>query len=300
LTLNDSVHTVIEMTNTRAEIDSQPEIWAHPDVLRIAGQLPGSGTRVGIIGCGTSLYIAQSYASYREQSGHGTTDAFAASLAPSRDWDFLIALSRSGTTTEVIDVAQASGAGKKIALTASEESPIAHEVDVTLAIPFADEQSVVQTRFATTALLVLLASVDYTIHRSLDDGARRAAGLPADVVDGKSLFVFVGAGWTYGIANEAALKLREMAHARAESYPAMEYRHGPISAAGAETLVWGFGARDEPLIDAVASTGATVHWPDCDPVAALVEVQRLGLHLAEASDNDPDNPRHLERSVILR
>ena len=171
---------------------------------------------------------------------------------------------------------------------------------MTLAVPFADEQSVVQTRFATTALLILLASVGYLIHRSLDDESGRVASLPLAVVDGKSHFVFVGAGWTHGIATEAALKLREMAHSWAESYPAMEYRHGPISAAGAGTLVWGFGARDESLIGAVASTGATVHWPDCDPVASLVEVQRLGLHLAAAGNNDPDNPRHLERSVILR
>ena len=287
------------MSVTRAEIDSQLEVWANPEVVRIAGQLPGPGARVGAIGCGTSLHIAQSYATYREQSGHGTTDAFAASLAPARDWDFLIALSRSGTTTEVLDAVRASTAGKTIALTASEQSPISHEVDVTLAIPFADERSIVQTRFATTALLALLASVDYPIRRSLEDESGRAANLPPAAVDGKSHFVFVGTGWTHGIANEAALKLREMAHCWAESYPAMEFRHGPISASGPATLLWGFGPRDESLASAVASTRATVHWPDCDPLASLVEVQRLGLRLAAAGDNDPDKPRHLERSVIL-
>src|SRR3712207_7559300 len=40
---------------------------------------------------------------------------------------------------------------------------------------------------------------------------------------------FLGRGWTIGLANEAALKLRESAQAWTESYPAMEYRHGPIS-----------------------------------------------------------------------
>ena len=287
------------MSTTRIEIDSQPAVWASPEVVRVAGQLPGPGARVGAVGCGTSLHVVQSYATFREQSGHGTTDAFAASLAPARDWDFLIALSRSGTTTEVLNAIRASTAGKTIALTASEQSPISHEVDVTLAIPFADERSIVQTRFATTALLTLLASVDYPIHRALDDGSGRAASLPPTVVDGRSHFVFVGVGWTHGIANEAALKLREMAHCWAESYPAMEFRHGPISASGPATLLWGFGPRDESLASAVASTGATVHWPDCDPLASLVEVQRLGLCLAARGDNDPDKPRHLERSVIL-
>jgi len=299
LTLRESVHIVSVMSATLAEIDSQLDVWANSEVMRVAGQLPGRGARVGAIGCGTSLHVVQSYAAFREQSGHGTTDAFAASLAPARDWDFLIALSRSGTTTEVLNAVRASIAGKTIALTASKQSPISHEVDVTWAIPFADERSIVQTRFATTALLALLASVDYPIHRSLEDGSREIASLPPAVIDGRSHFVFVGAGWTHGIANEAALKLREMAHCWAESYPAMEFRHGPISASGPETLLWGFGPRDESLASAVASTGATVHWPDCDPVASLVEVQRLGLRLAARGDNDPDKPRHLARSVIL-
>ena len=287
------------MSVTSAEIDSQPSVWDDPRVLEVAGELPGGGARVGVIGCGTSLYIAQSYASFREASGHGLTDAFAASLAPSRDWDFLIALSRSGATTEVLEALHASSAGKTIALTATGQSPISREADLTLALPFADERSVVQTRFATTALIALLASVGYPINRSLADSSSRAAELPASAADGRSHFVFIGAGWTYGIANEAALKLREMAHCWSESYPAMEYRHGPISVAGPQTLVWGFGTRDESLAEVIASTGATAHWPDCDPLASLVEAQRLGLRLAARGGHDSDNPRHLKRSVIL-
>ena len=287
------------MIATRAEINSQPAIWADERVPQVVDALPGKGLSVGIIGCGTSFYIGQSYASYREMSGHGLTDAFAASVVPRRDWDCLIALSRSGATTEVLAALRASNAGKTIALTASEHSPISSEVDLTLAAPFADERSVVQTRFATTALIALLSSVDYPIDRALADGSSRAAALPASAANGRLHFVFVGAGWTYGIANEAALKLREMAYCWAESYPAMEYRHGPISVARAETLVWGFGTRDESLIEAVVSTGATVHWPDSDPLASLVEVQRLGLLLAARGNHDPDSPRHLNRSVIL-
>ncbi len=287
------------MNKTRAEIESQPSVWANPQVLQIAGQLPGRGARVGILGCGTSLFVAQSYAAFREKSGHGLTDAFAASLVPARDWDYLIALSRSGFTTEVLEAVRLSEAGKTIALTASAHSPISSVADLTLVASFADEQSVVQTRFATTALVALLASVDYPIDRSLDDASSGAARLPPLDPDETSHFVFLGAGWTYGIANEAALKLREMAHCWAESYPAKEYRHGPISVASPETLVWGFGARDELLIDVLASIGATVHWPDCDPLASLTEVQRLGLRLAARGEHDPDNPRHLTRSVIL-
>ena len=287
------------MSVTRLEMDTQPAVWTDPRVVELADELPGRDAWVGIIGCGTSLYVAQSYAAFREESGHGLTDAFPASLAPPRNWDVLIALSRSGTTTEVLRAIRTSGARKTIALTASKQNPIASQADVALAAPFAEERSVVQTRFATTVLLALLSSVGYQLERAAADLSANASEPLASEVEGRSHFVFVGAGWTYGIANEAALKLREMAHCWSESYPAMEYRHGPIAVAGAETLVWGFGARDESLIETVASTGATVHWPDCDPLASLVAVQRLGLRLAVNKGYDPDNPRHLTRSVVL-
>ncbi|MCQ3812794.1 MAG: SIS domain-containing protein [Acidimicrobiia bacterium] len=288
------------MNKTHTEIESQPSVWANPQVMQIANQLPGRGTRVGVVGCGTSLFVAQSYAAFREESGHGLTDAFAASVAPVRDWDCLIALSRSGCTTEVLEALRLSNAGKTIALTASAQSPIASVADLVLVASFADEQSVVQTRFATTALTALLASVDYPIDRSLADASNGTARLRHSDADNRKHFVFLGTAWTYGIANEAALKLREMAHCWAESYPAKEYRHGPISVASADTLIWGFGERDESLINDLALIGATVHWPECDPLASLTEVQRLGLRLAVRGEHDPDNPRYLSRSVILK
>lgn len=254
---------------------------------------------MGLIGCGTSYYIIQSYASYREQIGYGVTDAFPASVAPQRPWDVMISLSRSGVTTEVINALHSSRARRTIALTGTEGSPITKSADRTLYASFADERSIVQTRFATTALLVLLSSAGYPVQRAVQDALQRSFELPEHLLQGRSHFVFVGTGWTYGIANEAALKLREMAGCWSESYPALEYRHGPVAAAGSKTMVWGFGEVDRSLADAVAATGAAVHWPDCDPVASLVGVQRLGLRLARESNRNPDQPMHLSRSVVL-
>ena len=184
-------------------------------------------------------------------------------------------------------------------MTGVKDSPLVAEVGVALEASFADEQSIVQTRFATTALLALLASAAYAVDRSIHDALTKAVEPTPAVVDNRNHFVFLGAGWTYGIANEAALKVREMAGCWSESYPAMEYRHGPMAVAGPKTLVWGFGAVDPALVRDVGMTGAAVHWPECDPVASLMGVHRLGLRLAAANDRDPSKPRYLLRSVVF-
>jgi fructoselysine-6-P-deglycase FrlB-like protein len=102
-----------------------------------------------------------------------------------------------------------------------------------------------------------------------------------------------------GIAEEAALKLREGARSYTEAYPAMEYRHGPISLADARTFVWVLGSPDASVADDVRAAGAAVHIATLDPMAELVRVHRLTLALAERRGLDPDRPRHLTRSVVL-
>jgi fructoselysine-6-P-deglycase FrlB-like protein len=111
--------------------------------------------------------------------------------------------------------------------------------------------------------------------------------------------VFLGHGWTVGLAHEGALKMREAAQAHTESYPAMEYRHGPLSLAGPHTLVWILGTPDPTVADDVATTGARVRTSGFDPMAELVLIQRSAVALAEAHGLDPDRPPHLSRSVML-
>ena len=111
---------------------------------------------------------------------------------------------------------------------------------------------------------------------------------------------FLGSGWTVGLAREAGLKLREAAQFWTEAYPAMEYRHGPISIAAPGRAVWPFGPLPPGLADQVAATGASlVDTGDLDPLAALVLAQRFAVAVAEQRGLDPDKPRSLTRSVIL-
>ncbi len=121
--------------------------------------------------------------------------------------------------------------------------------------------------------------------------AALAKPLPVDPSDFEQ-FVFLGHGWTVGLAAEAALKFREAAGAWTEAYPAMEYRHGPISVGRSGNA--GVVARTEPEPDLVAdvrATGASIIESELDPMAELVTLQRVAVALAEARGLDPDRPR---------
>ncbi|MFD5812710.1 SIS domain-containing protein [Streptomyces sp. NPDC127038] len=291
------------MTYVEEELSSQPECWirAADEAAAHAAALPAAGERVAIVGCGTSFFMAQAAAVLREESGQGETDAFAASEFPAgRSYDRVVALTRSGTTTEVLALlGRLRGRTRTTAVTADPDTPVMKSADEVVVLGFADERSVVQTRFATTALTLLRAHLG--LH---DDGvvadARTALDtpLPEGLVD-CSQFTFLGRGWTVGLANEAGLKMREASLAWTEAYPAMEYRHGPISITTAGTATWMLGEAPEGLAEQVRGTGGL--WVDggLDPLAELVRAQRLAVAVAAARGLDPDRPRHLTRSVIL-
>lgn len=291
------------MTDTfvSAELASQPETWRAAAALlpTFSDALPQPGERVAVIGCGTSWFIAMSYAVAREQAGLGVTDAFAGSEYPaSREYDRVLTISRSGTTTEIVDLLQALPSQRTILITAVADSPAAAVADDVVALPFADERSVVQTRFATTALALLRASIGDDVE-ALATQAETALTVPIDDLLDAEQVSFVGRGAAVGLTFEAALKTREAAQFWAESYPAMDYRHGPIAIAQPGRLVWSLGAAPQGLSDEVAATGARFVQHDLDPIAGLVVVHRFAVALAEGRGLDPDNPRSLTRSVIL-
>lgn len=291
------------MRVTLREIESQPRGWRRAEGLvgEVAGALPATGARTAFLGCGTSFYIAQAVAALRESRGRGESDAFVASEMPSsRAYDAILAISRSGTTTEVVRALDALPArSRSIAISAVPDSPVLAAAGDAVVLPFADEHSIVQTRFATTALALMRAYLGDDLEPAIADAeAALASPLPIDPPDYEH-FVFLGRGWTVGLASEAALKFREAAGAWAEAYPAMEYRHGPISVAGPGTLVWFLGAAEPDLVSAIRATGASVQESEIDPMAELVTLQRAAVTLAGARGLDPDNPQHLTRSVVL-
>ncbi len=292
------------MTLTSREIASQPGIWrealeSHADRATELLALPGA--RMLVLGCGTSAFVAESFAALREQAGFGVTDAaYASEPWTWRDYDAVLVLSRSGTTTEVIEALDSLPAGvRTIAVTGVADSPVAERADEVLLLDFADEESVVQTRFPTTFLLLARAALGADVS-GLPAKAQAILSRPLDLdIAGLSHFVYLGSGWTYGLAQEAALKIREAAQAWAESYPMLDYRHGPLAVADSRSLVWIIGRAEPTLVADIERTGATVRVGTADPLIELAQAQRLAVAIAERNGLNPDAPRHLTRSIVL-
>ncbi len=299
------------MSHLTDEIASQPGCWSK--AIEMAGSaesaLPRPGERVAAVGCGSSFNVARCYAALREAAGQGETDAFPASEVPAtRRYDRLMFISRTGTTTEVLHaLRRVPQDTPTTAVTADPDAPLAREVRHLVLLDFADERSVVSSRFITSSIVLLRAHLAAyagagrgAAVRALPDAAARevARPLPPELAE-RTEFTFLGRGWAAAVADEAALKLREASRSWAESYPAMEYRHGPISVSDENTVVWALGAMPADLLADARRTGATVIASDTDPLAGLIGAQRLAVALAERKGIDPDQPRALSRSVIL-
>ena len=254
-----------------------------------------------MLGCGTSLYVAQAAAIYRERVGAGETDVFPGSEVPvGRGWDNVITISRSGTTTEIIDAVRALPDGMDVlGITGDTGSPLGELLTEELALPFADEESVVQTRFATTVLSLLLGAYGWDVEASAQLAERHLTESLPDWAGEIQQFVFLGRGVGMALASEAALKFREILATWSEAYATMEYRHGPISAINERSLVWILDAEEPSIDDQIRATGARLIRGEGDPLAELVRIHRFAEGLVDLRGINPDRPPHISRSVVL-
>ena len=284
-----------------AEIASQPQIWRQvadfaPSVF---GKLPQKGERVAVVGCGSSWFMSMAYASLREAAGHGETDAYAGSeFNYSRKYDRVVSISRSGTTSEIVELL-AKIKTPSVVLTAIHNSPVEDRASETIIMDFADEQSVLQTRWATAALGLLRAHLGFDLNSIIEDAKVALSQDISQLIEVEQI-TFLGRGWTIGLAHEAALKTRESSQFWAEAYPALDYRHGPISIAEPGRAVWAFGKIPEDLIRDIKATGALFESSQLDPMAHLILAQRVAVAIAKRRGINPDTPRGLARSIILK
>ena len=286
-----------------SEIASQPEIWRKTANFAptVAHLLPKRGEKIAVVGCGSSWFMSQAFASLREEAGHGESHYFTASeYLYTRKFDRVVAITRSGTTTETVELLRnLKGQLPTLVVTAVPGSPVTECADESIVMEFADEKSVVQTRWATAALGLFRTQLGTNLNE-LAVQAEIALAQDLGTLPLMDQITYIGKGWTIGLAAEAALKTREAAQFWAESYPAMDYRHGPLSIAQPGRAVWAFGEIDPDLIEDIARTGAAFESSTLDPMAHLVKAQRVAIALARVKGLNPDYPRNLSRSIILK
>ncbi len=335
---------------THTEIVSQPLAWRDAtQVLR--DQAPvlralwsqSAPRRVVFAGCGSTYYLSlAAAATFQALTGVPARGAPAGELvlypevtyAPGGD--LLVAVSRSGETTETVEAVRAfqrEGRGEVIVVTNYPDSTLAQLATVALAVPAGQERSIAQTRsfasmyVATTALAALLAEradllgamdgLPEVGERLIVEHEALASEMGADLALDR--FYFLGSGPRYGLACETNLKMKEMTLTHSEPFHFLEFRHGPKSMVGPTTLVVGMlsdkaRAHEGAVLEemrglgartlALGETGTDVAFRSGLPAAIrnvlyLPVLQLMAFHRARAKGLDPDRPAHLDAVVTL-
>ena len=141
-------------------------------------------------------------------------------------------------------------------------------------------------------------------------------------------FLYLGRGYSFPVALEGALKLKEISYIHAEGYPAAEMKHGPIALIDAEmpvVVVATHNAMYEKIMSniqeikvrkgkviALVTEGDTVISKladDCielpetleclEPLIATIPLQLLAYHVAICKGKNVDQPRNLAKSVTV-
>ena len=286
---------------------------------------------IAFVGCGTSYNIALSLASIANASGQN------AIAVPGGEWlarpqnywpnwqkAHVVALSRSGETTETVAAAKASRAAGAFvtAITVEPKSALAANCDRLIAAETHPVEGIVMTVSSSLMLMLGIQLLGHAIAPSVVDVARRLledldAQLPALIAD-RSHFVYLGGGPLYGVALEGALKLMEMSQVFTQCFHPLEYRHGPISLVDDRTvavMLYSPDQRDAEarLVQEVKDKGARViglGGPGdasfdigvdlvLTGLAYLPALQVLGERAAQSRNIDTVAPRHLTKVVVL-
>jgi glucosamine--fructose-6-phosphate aminotransferase (isomerizing) len=283
------------------------------------------------VGCGTSYNLALSLAALANTSGRpaiavpgGEWTSSPESFWPRWQKAHVVALSRSGETTETVAAAKASlAAGAYVtAITVEKASTIAANCDRMLAAETHPAEGIVMTSSSSLMLLLGIGLLGYAVPPALIDTARGIledldAKLPALIAD-RSHFVYLGGGPLYGVALEGALKLMEMSQIFTQAFHPLEYRHGPVSLVDERTaavMLYGAGREEAEAklaaelqdkgarVIAFGGPGDASFEVPCDPplfgLACLPALQLLGERAAQAHNIDTVAPRHLTKVVTL-
>ena len=253
-----------ETYHTYNEIKSQTEAWAQAlDVVR-ASDLPKAGDYDNVLftGCGSTYYLSLTGAAvYQELTGRAARAVPGGELLLNSQTvltdkkTLLVAISRSGTTTETVKAVEKFKADKRgdVVVITNYDEVLSKFADVNIVIDKGQEESVAQTRsfasmyVAVTAFCAKMARRDDLVDamKKLPATGNLAIGKYESYAKslGENLkfdrFYFLGSGILYGLACEVNLKMKEMTLTHSEPFHFLEFRHGPMSMVNENAVVVG-------------------------------------------------------------
>ncbi len=330
------------MNATERSIFEQFDYWQQAELPE---PLTDKSVTYVIIGCGTSYNLAMSMAAMFNEAG------FVSIAAPAGEWLSraktyagmafpekvkIIALSRSGETTETVNAAAYSRSVgiEVIGVTCAAPSKLAQNSDKTIYLPTHPQEGIVMTTSASLMLLAGMALAGHELapgfHQPAEELLLRLAKADLKFLAGRSHVVFLGGGTLYGIAVEASLKLQEMSLSFTQAFHPLEYRHGPVSLVdegSAIILLYNPQTRTEENVLAPELTekrsallgldgaaaqnsseqvGDTILNLDVSglnqllPLTLLPALQYFGEYIAQQKGLDTSAPRHLTKVVVLK
>lgn len=316
------------------------QLAAHAQSIRALGAVLRERDPRAVITCarGSSdhaatfaKYLIETHARVLTSSAAPSTTSVYDSTTGSREVLF-IAISQSGRSPDLIASARdAREAGALvIALCNTQGSPLSAVADYSIDLHAGPERSVAATKSFIASLAALIHLVaewreDHALLEALHAAPAalgRAAALDwsaalAPLVAASNLFV-LGRGYGLGVAQEAALKLKETCALHAEAFSSAEVQHGPMALVGRDFPILAFSQSDETRagIETVArdfaargarvmlaggvATGATslpviAAHPVIEPLLMIQSFYLFAAQLAVARGLDPDVPPHLRK-----
>lgn len=290
----------MENHHTYNEIKTQTDAWAQALDVVTASSLPEAGdyTQVIFSGCGSTYYLSLAAAAlYQELTGRAARAVPGGELLLNTEANvgrnsissnLLVAISRSGTTTETIKAVEKFKAEKRgeVVVISNYDEALSRLADVNIVIPKGQEQSVAQTRsFASMYVAAAAFAARMAGRNDLVEAMQKLPVVGNSVIGkyesfakelGENLdfdrFYFLGSGIRYGLACEVNLKMKEMTLTHSEPFHFLEFRHGPMSMVNEKTVVVGM------LSDVNRAHEAKV----------LSEMKRLGGTVAGLGENDAE------------
>lgn len=335
---------------TYTEIISQPDAWAQALELASTVSLPAAVAYELVIftGCGSTYYLSLAAAAlYQELTGRTARAVSGGELVLNPQTvlpiaingvlprALLVALSRSGTTTETVKAVEKfkNEQNGDVIVISNYGEALSTFGDVNIIIPAGQEESIAQTRSFSSmyvAVMVLcahmagrtdllrsmsaLAETGQRLIRDFESAARR---IGEDLTFDR--FYFLGSGSRYGLACEISLKMKEMSLTHSEPFHFLEFRHGPKSMVNANTVVVGLlsdsnRSHEQAVLNEIEMLGGTVislgetdstvsFQSDLPELACgvlhLPILQLIAYYRSLAKGLNPDRPNNLTSVVRL-